>query len=81
MKVIEMIFSNALALGVMVLVLAACAQPTRQELLEAQAERDKQCRAMLQDIKDASERPLIRASLQENYNRQCLGQEYPDQQQ
>ncbi|MDJ0654227.1 MAG: hypothetical protein QNJ40_08745 [Xanthomonadales bacterium] len=65
----------------LVVVLTACAQPTREELLEAEAARQAQCRKMLEEVEDAADRPLIRASLQENYNRQCLGVEYPDQQQ
>ncbi len=64
-----------------ILGLAACTQPTKEELLEAQIERDEQCREMLEEIEDNRERPLIRATLQENYNRTCLGTEYPDTQQ
>ena len=72
---------KTLVLIALAMLVAACGQPTRQELLEAEAARQAECRKMLQEVEDASDRPLIRASLQENYNRQCLGVEYPDQQQ
>lgn len=64
-----------------ILVVAACAQPTREELLDAQIERDEQCREMLEELEENRDRPLIRATLQENYNRTCLGADYPDTQQ
>ncbi len=66
---------------IVLLGLAACAQPTREELLEAQLERDEQCREMLEEIEANADRPLIRATQQENYNRTCLGTDYPDTQQ
>ncbi len=61
--------------------LVACGQPTREELLEAEIERDEQCREMLEELEENRDRPLIRATLQENYNRTCLGADYPDTQQ
>ncbi|MFK7957191.1 MAG: hypothetical protein AB8B96_13935 [Lysobacterales bacterium] len=51
-------------------------QPTREELLEAQSARREQCDDMLQEIEDNKDRPLIRATLQENYNQTCV-QNYP----
>ncbi len=57
--------------------LAGCfQQPTREELFEAQAARTEQCDDMLKEIEDNEDRPLIRATLQENYNQTCL-QNYP----
>ncbi len=70
-----------LLMWIPILVTAACAQPTHEDLLEAQIERDEQCREMLEKLDASKNRPLIHASLQENYNRRCLGAEYPDNQQ
>ena len=53
---------KTLLLTVLVMLLAACGQPTRQELLEAEAARQAECRKMLKEVEDAADRPLIRAS-------------------
>jgi hypothetical protein len=62
-------------LGLLVLILAALAgcfaQPTREELLEAQRLQQEQCDDMLKELQ-AEDRPIIRASLQENYNQTCV---------
>ena len=59
------------------LLLTGCSQPTRQELLDSQEAKREYCQDMLADIRSQKGRPLIRASLQENYNRECLGRTYP----
>ena len=59
------------------LLLTGCGQPTRQELLASQEAKWDYCQHNLADIRSQKGRPLIRASLQENYNRECLGQTYP----
>ncbi|MEM9533726.1 MAG: hypothetical protein AAGA23_22585 [Pseudomonadota bacterium] len=59
-------------LTVVTLLAAGCfAQPTREELLEAERLRQEQCDDMLREL-EAEDRPLIRASLQENYNQTCV---------
>lgn len=68
---------RALVIVVICAGLWACGQPTREELLESQREKERYCREMLADIEAARGRPLIRAPLQENYNRECLGKTYP----
>jgi hypothetical protein len=62
-----------------ILLITACSQPTKEELLESQEAKRQYCDDMLADIKSNKDRPLIRATLQENYNRECLGQSYPDE--
>lgn len=59
-------------LAVATVLLAGCfAQPTREELLEAERLRQEQCDEMLEEL-EAEDRPLFRASLQENYNQTCV---------
>lgn len=60
---------------VLLALLGACA--TREDVLEAQVARQKECDRMRQDLDDAEDNPLIHATLQENYNRQCIDV-YPD---
>lgn len=55
---------------VLLALLGACAN--REDVLEAEVARQAECDRMRQDLKDAEGRPLIHATLQENYNRQCI---------
>lgn len=60
---------------VLLVVLGACA--TREDVLQAEVDRQKECDRMRADLDDAEDNPLIHATLQENYNRQCIDV-YPD---
>lgn len=66
------------ALSLPLVMLSGCfKQPTHAELIEAQDARRQQCDEMLEEINDNKDRPLIRATLQENYNRTCVAS-YPN---
>lgn len=58
------------------LALCACGQPTREELLATQEAKEIYCQDKLDEIQDNDDRPLIKATLQESYNRECLSN-YP----
>ncbi len=66
----------ALLLAMAIGLVGCFQQPTRQELLDADTARREQCDDMLKEIDDNKDRPLIRATLQENYNQTCVSN-YP----
>lgn len=58
--------------------IAACAgKPTQKELDERERELIDYCNDLRDDIEDKSDRPILRATAQERYNRECLGVTYP----
>ena len=61
------------------LLVVACSQPTREELLAGEQARREQCQELLAKIESSKENLLVRATLQENYNHECLGRHYPPQ--
>ncbi|MEM7705995.1 MAG: hypothetical protein AAF358_10610 [Pseudomonadota bacterium] len=67
----------AVLLVPMVLVAGCFKQPTKEELWEADTARREQCDEMLKELQNAKDRPLIRLTLQENYNQTCVNN-YPD---
>ena len=50
--------------------LAGCA--AKEDVLEAEVQRQHECDEMREELNDARDNPLIHATLQENYNRQCI---------
>lgn len=58
--------------------LSACGQPTKEELLDTQRAKKQHCQELQQRIENASDL-LQRATLQENFNHQCLDRHYPEQ--
>ena len=62
------------------LLAAGCSQPTREDIQQAEQARKEQlehCLDLRKEMEDNSDRPLIRATIQERYNRDCLGKTYP----
>ena len=60
-------------------VLAGCgSQPTEEELRERELELIEHCNDLLDEIEAKKGQPILRATAQEQYNRECLGKTYPE---
>lgn len=66
-------------LVLLTLSLVACgSQPTEAELQERELDRIRHCNALRKDIENKQGQPILRATAQEQYNRECLGVTYPE---
>lgn len=61
------------------LLVMACSQPTKEELRAGEQARQEQCQDLLARIQGSGDNLLKRATLQENYNHECLGRHLPPQ--